>query len=109
MKNSKTPSGKHCVVPVQNSRLAVLITSQANGSWQRNVANKLVETGYIVGYQATGSALRGKAGNYRGHYDRSLANLIARIRTALNDNGAPVKIASGSVGPKSGYGYYISR
>ena len=108
METLKTANGKECVGSIDpQSRLGQLVLNQAIGSWQRIVAARLLDHGYIVGYLADGGPLRGRAKNYSSKYERSLGNLMRRIKKELNTN-SPFKLVAGSVGPKGGFGYYLS-
>lgn len=106
MKTKKTPYGEDCIAVDHESRFGELITSQAHGSWQREVVRNLCDQGYIVGYLATG-LLKGNARKYNSHYARSLENLMRRVTESVHMN-SPYNIVSGSVGPKGAFGYYLS-
>lgn len=98
-----TPHGESCVSEVDQVKPMLLV--QAKGSWQKEVVSNLVSSGYIVGYRATGM-LRGKARKYQSHYARSLTNLMTRIENRLMTTD--FVLCYGQVGPKGGYGYYIT-
>lgn len=93
-----------CVVMDSESRFAEVLRSDIKGSFQEEFVNTLLEQGY----DRPTADIKGKAANYRGRYDRSIANLVNRINTKLNKLAAPYSIKSGRVGPKGGFGYYIN-
>jgi hypothetical protein len=108
METLKTPQKKECIGSIDpQSKLGELVLSQAIGSWQRIVAVRLLDHGYIIGYLADGGKLKGRAKNYQSKYAKSLYNLMNRIKEELNTN-SPYKLISGSVGPKGAFGYYLS-
>ena len=78
----------------------------ARGAWQREVLRNLIIDGYVIGYRATGP-LKGRAKSYQSHYAKSLTNMMNRIEEIL-EHETPYKLESGSVGPRGGWGYYIT-
>ena len=108
MEYLKTPQGENCIGSIDpQSRLGELILKHPKGNYQLTVVMRLLDRGYIIGYLADGGKLRGKAKSYRSKYEKSLSNLMNRIREELNTN-SPFKLISGSVGPKGAFGYYLS-
>jgi hypothetical protein len=108
MEYLKTPQGDNCIGSIDpQSRLGELILKTPKGSFQTTVVMRLLDHGYVIGYLADGGPLRGRARNYQSKYERSLFNLMNRIKEELNTN-SPFKLVSGSVGPKGGFGYYLS-
>lgn len=103
----KTPYGEICITKESLPEdLISLICDQARGCWQKEVVHHLLKYGYVVGYMPTGSPIRGKAGNWKSHYDRSLRNLICRINDVLKGT-AILYVESGPTGTKGGWGYYL--
>lgn len=108
MQPSKTPYGEECWAEIdEDSRLGTLIMSQARRHWQRSVIRNLLRNGYIIGYQADGSTLKGKAKSYQSSYAKSLYNLMDRVTQVVLDE-TPYHVVHGATGPKGGFGYYIS-
>ena len=103
----KTPYGDDCIAFEKTERMGKLVIDQARGSWQRSVCQSLLRDGYIIGYQATGSSLRGKARKYQSKYQTSLHNLMDRVTQVILDE-SPYCLIHGRVGPKGAYGYYIT-
>lgn len=102
----KTPFGDESVNrDTLPKDLVKLIANQARGCWQRKVVHHLLKHGYVVGYMPTGSPIRGKAGDWKSKYDRSLRNIISRINKVFEGN--TIYIESGPTGPKGGWGYYL--
>jgi len=101
---SKTPFGEVCIIPLEGTRK--LIMSQARGNWQQKVTEQLVQKGYVIGYQATGTQLKGKAKNYQSRYAKSLVNLMNRIENVLVPT--PFGLIKDEVGPKGAFGWYLA-
>ena len=100
--DGRTANGKPCWIP--GPELAKLIRNQAKGSWQQDVVENLINHGYIIGYEATGSQLKGKARSYQSKYQRSLRNLMTRIDEHLVGS---LEILDDQVGPKGAFGYRL--
>jgi hypothetical protein len=100
--DARTPNGLPCWIAGQE--LAALIREQARGSYQAGVANHLIQYGYVIGYRATGSMLKGNARKYNGKYATSVRNLMNRIEEKLPGT---LCIEKGPVGPKGGFGYRL--
>jgi hypothetical protein len=100
---SKTPRGDDCIVP--GEALAEMIFRQARGSYQRDAARNLAETGYIIGYKAQGDVVRGKAKNYKGRYEASLRNFANRVQDALPGR---FQLEYARVGPKGAWGFRLT-
>jgi hypothetical protein len=103
---TQTPHGDECVAFNATSPIVPIIINQARGSWQREVAANLIRNGYVIGYLATGSKLRGKAKSYNTGYERSLSHLMERTRIAVHQS-SPYRLLDGPVGPKGAFGYYL--
>jgi len=103
----RTPYGDDCIAFEKNGRMSKLVMDQARGSWQRSVCQSLIRDGYIIGYQATGDSLKGKAKNYQTKYQTSLYNLMHRINRTMQ-NESEYCLIHDRVGPKGAYGYYIT-
>lgn len=100
----KTALGNEFIKPIDGN-IKTLMISQTKGCYQYSAILRLYNQGYIIGYLADGSQIKGKAGKYLGRYQTSLRNVINRINKVLPDN---IEICSGSVGPKGAFGYYIN-
>ncbi len=99
----KTEFGDEYLKP-DDEQIKELMISQTRGCYQESAISRLYNEGYIIGYKATGSPIKGKAGNYQSKYQTSLRNVINRINKILPDG---IEICSGSVGPKGAFGYYL--
>ena len=102
--NSKTPNGKDCLIAAELPILRNRIYEQARGTWQEGVAGYLIRNGYVVGYEADGSRLKGKAKKYQSKYAKSLDNLMTRIEEHLP---LGLELNSERVGPKGAWGYRL--
>lgn len=102
---TKTPYGDDCIRPKGNEELENIINAQVKGCYQEAVARSLIWDGFVVAYKADGDVLRGNAGKYQMHYFRSLEALMTRITEALPEG---VFLLEGEVGPRGGFGYYLS-
>ncbi len=98
----RTPNGKPCWVP--GPELAKLLRKQAKGAWQQEVVENLIANGYVIGYKATGSMLKGKAQKYQTKYQTSLRNLVTRIDEHLVGS---LELVDDQVGPKGAFGYRL--
>lgn len=102
---AKTPYGDECIADFDiNSIFSDILFSKVRGQYQNEMISKLLIDGYI---QPTIN-LRGKAKSYTSRYENSISNCISRINKMLNLMASQYIIKSGSVGPKGGFGYYIS-
>jgi len=102
--NGKTPNGKDCLIAEELPLLQKRIYEQARGTWQEGVAGYLIRNGYVVGYEADGTRLRGKAGKYGSKYAKSLDNLMVRIEEHLP---LGLELKSEQVGQKGAWGYRL--
>lgn len=102
--NGKTPNGKDCLIAAELPVLQKRIYEQARGTWQEGVAGYLIRNGYVISYEADGSRLKGKAGNYGSKYAKSLDNLMTRIEEHLP---LGLELKSEKVGPKGAWGYRL--
>jgi len=103
---TKTPSGQSCNAFERDGRMHNTLKKAARGAWQHEVLRNLMDEGYVIGYRATGP-LRGRAKSYQSHYAKSLTNMMDRIEEIL-ETETEYRLERGSVGPKGGWGYYIT-
>lgn len=105
-KIAETPNKTQCISFPSNCALDLkierIMSNEIKGSYQEEFVNTIINQGYDM----PDNNLRGNASKYKGRYQTSIFNLITRINIALSDT--KYKIVCGSIGPKGGYGYYIT-
>jgi hypothetical protein len=100
--DGKTENDLPCWIP--GSELATIIRNEARGSWQRGVAENLIRNGFVVGYRADGSMLKGKAKKYSSHYQESLENYMQRLNDVLPGT---LFLEHTGVGSRGAWGYRL--
>ena len=102
---SKTPSGEPCLVLGNDGIAAKILEKTAHGKWQQNVVQDLFRNGYVVESRLTEN--KGYLVEYQSaRYTRNLGKVMSRVRVALAEKG--YYLESGKVGPKGGFGYYVT-